>query len=258
MRRLMLAAAVLVVMPVSTRADLIVGHATYGGGLGFPFSLAYTGEFQQVYSALEFRAVPGGVETITALSFATISDFNVGPANPQTITLTVSLSTTSTSPATLSTDFVANRGADNVVVFSGTLTYRPSRDFTIDFTIPTSTYVYNPAHGNLLVDVNVTSGAGSVNTPPTENFFAAAGDSTIATVYLQQFGNPGDPRTAVVEPFGLVTEFGATQGVNVLGVPEPGSVVLLGLGVVGLFAARRRYNVRWDDRQTGGSSRGRK
>lgn len=243
MRRLMLAAAVLcVVMPGVVRADLIVGHAVYGEGLGAPFSLGYTGEFQQMYSALEFRAVPGGVETITALSFATISDFNVGPANPQAITLSVSLSTTPTGPATLSTDFAANRGADNVVVFSGSLTYRPSRDFTIDFTIPTSTYVYDPSRGNLLVDVDVTSGAGSVSTPPTENFFAAAGDSTIATVYLQQFGNPGDPRTPVVEQFGLVTEFGATRGVNVLGVPEPGSVVLLGIGIATLAIRRRRFS----------------
>lgn len=225
-----------------TRADLIVGHANLFDGSSAPFSGQYTGEYQQVYAAAAFATAP--IQTITALSFGTVPFGNIGDPIPQTITFTLSLSTTSAGPQTLSTDFAANRGADFTQVFSGTLTYTPSRSLTVDLTIPTSTFVYDSSMGNLLMDINVSSGAGYIGAPPppaVDNFFAVdTSGSVMGRVFLERPFGPGGPANPTVDGIGLVTEFGSSPGSIIAPVPEPGSLVLVAVGLGALVVVRRR------------------
>ena len=85
--------------------------------------------------------------------------------------LQVNLSTTTRNPDELSTVYAQNVGVDDLVVFSGTLpvssqfTGPPFGPKTFDIVIPLTTpFLYNPAAGNLLVDIR--NFAGNANVSP--------------------------------------------------------------------------------------------
>jgi hypothetical protein len=221
----------------SARADLIVG--TPNEGNLFPFSAGYINEYQQVFKASAFP----GIQAITALSFATIS----GPRLPESLTFTLSLSTTLAGPSTLSTNYAANRGDDFIQVFSGTVTYTPKTTVTTDLTIFTSLFTYDPSKGNLLMDLNISSGAGG-GTQDIANFFAAdLSGNSLGRVYQ----SPGDPLAVHTDATGLVTEFGST--VQPFVTPEPSSVALLAIGAVGAGLVRWK---RWRGRGPASQGKG--
>ncbi len=139
-----------------------------------PFS-SNNERYQQVYAASEFGAIPAGGAFITAIAFRVYPD---GTSYSATYpTLQVNLSTTSKAPDGLSTTFANNVGADDTIVFTGSVPFSTSGigipapfELVVDFTTP---FWYDPAAGNLLVDIR-NSGGG-----PDTSFDAvyATGDS---------------------------------------------------------------------------------
>jgi hypothetical protein len=78
----------------------------------------------------------------------------------------IDLSTTTRSPDALSPAYASNVGADNTVVFSGSLSISsansgpPNGPREFDIVVPLSTpFLYNPAAGHLLVDIRNFSGS---------------------------------------------------------------------------------------------------
>jgi len=111
--------------------------------------------YQQVYSATAF---PGAI-AIDSLTFFRTNTFGTNFANA---TLTISLSTTSAVVNALSRTLSSNVGADNTFFATVMLTggVVPAA-FTISGVSP---FVYNPALGNLLMDMNVTVNGADVDT----------------------------------------------------------------------------------------------
>jgi hypothetical protein len=89
------------------------------------------GIYQQVYAGSSFS----GPVTITQIAFASSSQLTSGPGTA-TYNVNISLSTTPAAPNGLSTNLVANRGADFAQVFTGiktaTLTASNQFDVVID------------------------------------------------------------------------------------------------------------------------------
>jgi len=114
---------------------------------------------QVVYGATHF---PAGPQTITELRFR--RDISEPPFSSATAAATVKLSTTTGTPGGLSATFANNPGPDETTVFSGNWTYSstsPTPNGTVrpfDIVLPLTTpFTYDPAAGNLLFDIRITS-----------------------------------------------------------------------------------------------------
>jgi PEP-CTERM motif len=202
----------------------------------YPFNLAVTGlpsqRYQQVYAASQFGGLPSG-GLITQIVFR--PDASFGQAFTSTLPdIQIDLSTTSAADDGLSTTFSDNVGADDTVVFGrGPLTLSSSftgppdgpKDFDIIITL-TTPFFYNPAHGNLLLDVRNFGGG-------TTTFFDAVfqtGDGV-----SRVFNSDVNSGTGNTDTEGLVTGF--------VIVPEPGSAAMLLAGggtLLAWFGSRRR------------------
>ena len=188
---------------------------------GYPFDLGQTGltsqRYQQLYAASQFGGLPSGGGLITQIVFR--PDATFGHAFTSTLPdMQIDLSTTSAADDGLSSTYANNITAGDTVVFArGPLTLSSAftgppngpKDFDIIITL-TTPFLYNPANGNLLLDVR-NYGGGSTT------FFdavATTGDG-VSRVFNQNVnGTTGNTDTA-----GLVTGF--------IIVPEPGSAALL-------------------------------
>ncbi len=220
MRRLTCSIGLLFVLAAFARADIIVGTNNDFNNV-YPFGDSYVGEYQQVYTSAAFP----GLETITGLKFA--SGTALGAGGSHTVTLTIGLSTTSATVASMSTNYATNKGADFTQVFSGTVMYTAAGNNTFDLSFPTSAFAYNPGLGNLLLDVLVASNSGSL----------VGFDSNIDSVISRVYNSGGNGAATFASGQGLVTDFVVTPS----RVPEPTSVLLL-VSVVALLgtALRRR------------------
>jgi len=208
---------------------VVVGlPATTGEGNCFPFGCSYSGEYQQVYSASQFS----GPVTISDLEFYN-TQYDSGATAMNSGTWDISLSTTSADWDTLSSTFASNIGSNNTEVFSGNLyqSWAFGDTLTIDLTTP---FTYNPANGNLLMDVEV-SGA----TAPGGSIFF---DTNYENDYMARLycygGSCGGSTTGAVDTgIGLVTGFSTTTAT----IPEPSSLLLLlsGLTTLGGFLRRK-------------------
>jgi hypothetical protein len=127
-----------------------------------PFS---TMRYQQVYSSSLFTNVDPRFIYLPTLQFfiGTTNGFS-----PWTIpNMQVNLSTTSKSAESLSITFAENVGTDDTVVFGpGSYTFPgPGNQFSgfllLQFSKP---FLYNPALGNLLLDVRILDGSGPPDT----------------------------------------------------------------------------------------------
>jgi len=194
----------------------------------FPLGCAYSGTYQQVYSSSAFSSPI----TITGLEFFN-TRFNSSATAMNSGTWTIDLSTTSANWNTLSSTFASNIGAGDKTVFNGNLSqsWAFGDTLAINFMTP---FLYNPADGNLLMDVNV-SGATQPGGPiffDTNGFNNGGfdGNTIMGRVFC---GSCGGATTGFVNSgYGLVTGFNSS-------VPEPSSVVLL-VAVVARVGAKLR------------------
>ena len=201
-------------------ADQTIGlPADPGQGNSTPFG-GYSGRYQQVYAGSAFS----GIIVITSLQFFNTQS-NSNATNVPSGNWTIALSTTSANWNTLSTNFAANVGADNAMVFSGNLS-RPwafGNTLTINLSKP---FAYNPQRGNLLMDVNVSG----VTTSGPMIFFDTTGYNGGARNGSTVVGHVDSD--GVFSGYGLVTRF-------VSGKPYGGGniALLTFLGLLAVWAA---------------------
>ena len=191
----------------------------------FPFGTGQTARYQQVFGSSEFSLF-AGPQFITQIAFRPEGDPAFGGPFSATIpSIELHLSTTSAAPDALSTTLASNVGANDTVVFSGSLALSsnytgPSggpKDFDIVINLQTP-FLYNPALGNLLLDVKKFSQFDGSGAYDAQN---STGDS-ISRV----FKNDVTFTAGTADSFGLVTRFTTV-------VPEPSvTSILLGGGLL--------------------------
>jgi len=215
---------------------------TEGAGTNaIPFSDFGTSlRYQQVYAASQFGALSGPA-WITAILLR--PDAVYGHSFSATLTdIQIDLSTTSKAPDGLSPAFANNVGADDTVVFGrGALALSSQftgpvggpKDFDIVINL-TTPFLYNPAAGNLLLDVrNYNS---TISTTQMDAVDLVAGDPVSRVI--SHYGDGVNDATAYyVDSVGLVTDFRfAPAGV----VPEPSAWLLLGTSLALSLGALKR------------------
>ena len=194
---------------------------------GYPFSVAETMRYQQVYAASQFGTIATGGGMITQIAFR--PDAVYGYAFTHTIaSIRIDLSTTAAGPGGLNLIFANNDGSDDTIVYNGSLTLSSSfygaaggpKNF--DILIPLATpFYYNPAAGNLLLDIrNFSSGNSGGNLIPQLD--ATSLDPTLVSrVWAFDSSATAAPYSFDEDTMGLVTQFTVTP------VPEPAPCWLL-------------------------------
>ncbi len=222
------AAAALFVGVTAPAGAQVVG--TFNSANCIPFGCSYPEPnagsiYQQVYASSNFAT--GGM--LTGLSFfndpAFKHDLRAG-------TYDFYLSTTSVAVNALdASDFDSNRGLDNT--FWGSFALSGATPDVLSFT--GSGFNYDPALGNLLLDIRISGASPQIHGGPDESYFQAEypAGGTFSRDY--NFSANGSDNV------GLVTGF--TFGPSDPGgdtVPEPATMTLLATGLAGMAAARRR------------------
>jgi hypothetical protein len=132
---------------------------TYNFG---PTNYTVSMRYQQVYSSNLFEGLDPSLVYLTSLTFFLESQLYPGSGFGWLVkNMQINLSTTPKGPSDLSTIFSQNVGADDTIVlgprtngFSGST---PDGPMTVYLDRP---FRYNPAHGNILMDVRITDQTG--------------------------------------------------------------------------------------------------
>ncbi len=191
-------------------ASVTVGTPSIGGNC-FPFSCSYTGTYQQVYGASAFS----GVTMINTVDFFAAAGFGALKSNLSSYTFSFYL--TNLPVDGLTTNPALNRGT----LLSSFGTFTPGTSYTF----VGNSFTYNPALGNLLLDIQT---AGSPNDFNAWSYSSTVGDQ-MSNMY----------RTSGTGPYatgsnGLVTRFSTTA------VPEPSTWAMLLVGFFAIGAIARR------------------
>lgn len=197
-----------------------------------PFGANGLTAYQQVYNANQFTS---GIIAINGIAFFnTISPGgNITPATYSVYLSTTSVPVSSLAPGAAS----SNLGSDNTLFFSGTLGDPVTNG---GFTINGTPFTYNPADGNLLIDIVVTNPTGSGSVPLDANAFGNFGTVSSRSDDL-------DPSGVASIGWGLVTGFDFTPGASdPTVIPEPASIAAFGFLTLagGVYCWRRRLSER--------------
>jgi len=196
--------------------------------LPFSYNTPISLRCQQVYNASAFSSASQGCR-ITALAF-NIWSRNVLASSQDA---QIDFSTTSRSENGLSTTFADNVGSDDTVVFArGLLTIDPEGPgappgFSVLIQL-TNPFIYRPANGNLLMDVRIFQGATGAGGPPGDLDASDGLADGTSRVYAFSVGSTA----GTADTIGLVTGFVVTP------VPEPGTGVLLLVGLLVVLLLR--------------------
>jgi hypothetical protein len=191
--------------------------------------------FQQVYGSSAFSSIGIGGGFITDLYFSVdAAGRNFTATLPS---IEILMSTTLRNPDELSTSFADNLGLETATVYSrGPLTLFAFGPSTIDVRITLQTpYFYNPATGNLLLEIRNYMKIGDPPPPiggrvQAIDAFNNFGDS-VSEVYAYDVG----ATVGTADTLGLQTYFAVTP------VPEPSTWAMLsGLIVVSILWQFRR------------------
>ncbi len=215
----------LVALPVLADTIIIGNPPDPGSGNSFPFGSAYNAEYQQVYANSAFGS---GAISITDI-YLYNTQYDSGASSTPTGTYTVSLSSTTAGVGSLSGSFSANKGADNTQVFNGSISQSWAFGDTLDIHLSTA-FTYDPSSGkNLLMDV-----VGNGISTPANIYFDVNSNGPFQRVYCSSGIACGDNGVADNPGYGLVTGFGYNT------VPEPGTLVMMGTGLLGAVGMIRR------------------
>ena len=126
----------------------------------------------RIFDASQFAAL-SGPSLLT--QFAWRPDRILGQSGPRSVNLRIYASTTTRSVAGLSMTFADNLGADNTLVFNGTLNWTtgnlpgPGNTRQFDIVFPCTTpFLYDPAAGNLLLDTQLSGNGQSITLDTVE------------------------------------------------------------------------------------------
>ncbi len=198
--------------------------------ISLPFGAGASDRYQQVYAASNFGPIAqgGGLITSLAFQFADSHTLGGGVSNIQ-----INLSTTLRPVDGLSTTFAQNVGSDDTKVFgAGNLVW--ANDPTVPFSafINLSTpFHYNPANGNLLVDMRVFQTGLPFQFGSLSMEASAANNDTVSIAYAFNVND----LTGITDTKGLNTLFTVTP------VPEPSTICLFlaGLATIGFIQRRQ-------------------
>lgn len=206
---------------------LIIGTADPNSGNCFPFTCAGSGDtrYQQVYASSSFA----GVTSVTSVSF-----FNTewSAATFSSATYTLTLSTSNFTVNNLDTSTLSNNpGGDAALFASVSLSGATGAQFDIVAgTGGGGSFLYDPSAGDLLVDIVLTG-----LTTGGSGFLDAMNGSSGGL-----FSRAHDFGTGFTNS-GLVTGFNLTSAPPPPpGIPEPATLSLMGIGLIGACVARRR------------------
>jgi hypothetical protein len=121
----------------------------------------------QIFDASQFTNALFGPSFLT--QFAWRPDMIPGASGPRSVNLRIYASTTTHSVTGLSMTFADNLGADNTLVFNGTLNWTtgnlpgPGNTRQFDVVFPCTTpFLYDPAAGNLLLEAQLSGNGQSI------------------------------------------------------------------------------------------------
>jgi len=211
--------------PWSLFGDSII-LGTDNGGNADPFAGPLAGfpgtEYQEAYASSDFS----GPISITGIDFFLEPGYSGTTLYGATYQLSLSIITANIDNLS-DTNLQSNLGADNTIFTTATLGGAAPNELTFNG----GPFSYDPSLGNLLLDIQISNVTGSGSAV----FEDGGGEGPAGIVRYSNLynGNTG---------YGMVTEFdySAPNNFSQFSAPEPGTLILLGCGLAGLLAGRRR------------------